>query len=312
VNKKVILNYILIARPSHWFKNILILPGLVIAVMLSEFSWSQVLLNLLIGFASTCLIASANYVINEWLDTETDKFHPEKKARPFVKHNMKISVIIVEYLLLAGVGIFLASLISPYFLSVACLLLFMGILYNVKPIRTKDKVYLDVLSESVNNPIRLMLGWFIVEGSLLPPASFILAYWMGGAFLMNTKRYAEYRFINDPKIASLYRKSFKYYSEEKLLLLSFFYSMCSAFFLGIFLIKHRIEFFCCLPFIAILFTWYLHLSLKPNSTVQKPEKLYRETAFMAYVLFIIMLLVALLFIDIPNLHFLLENTFIKK
>ena len=34
----------------------------------------------------------------------------------------------------------------------------MGIIYNVKPIRSKDIVFIDVLSESVNNPLRFLLG----------------------------------------------------------------------------------------------------------------------------------------------------------
>ena len=38
----------------------------------------------------------------------------------------------------------------------AAVLLLMGIAYNVPPLRTKDRPYLDVLSESVNNPLRLL------------------------------------------------------------------------------------------------------------------------------------------------------------
>ena len=47
----------------------------------------------------------------------------------------------------------------------------MGILYNVKPVRTKDIPVLDVLSESVNNAIRLLTGWFAVTGVFLSPVS---------------------------------------------------------------------------------------------------------------------------------------------
>jgi hypothetical protein len=36
-----------------------------------------------------------------------------------------------------------------------------GIFYNVRPMRTKDRAYLDVISESINNPLRLMIGWAI-------------------------------------------------------------------------------------------------------------------------------------------------------
>ena len=108
-------------------------------------------------------------------------------------------------------------------------------------IRDRDLAFLDVLSESVNNPIRLLLGWFIVTTELVPPSSLLLGYWMGGAFLMGVKRFAEYRFIANPETAVLYRNSFRYYTEENLLISSFFYGMCSLFFTGIFLIKYRIE-----------------------------------------------------------------------
>ncbi len=40
--------------------------------------------SILMSFFATCLIASANYVINEWLDAEFDQFHPTKKVRPVV------------------------------------------------------------------------------------------------------------------------------------------------------------------------------------------------------------------------------------
>jgi len=48
----------------------------------------------------------------------------------------------------------------------------MGLVYNVPPLRTKDRQYLDVLSESINNPLRFMLGWTAVIGSLLPRRPF--------------------------------------------------------------------------------------------------------------------------------------------
>ena len=50
------------------------------------------------------------------------------------------------------------------------------------PLCTKDKPYLDVISESVNNPLRLAIGWAMVDPATLPPASVILAFWLGGAY----------------------------------------------------------------------------------------------------------------------------------
>lgn len=108
----------------------------------------------------------------------------------------------------------------PFALTAAVLLL-MGIAYNVPPLRTKDRPYLDVLSESVNNPLRLLMGWFVVIPDQLPPYSLMLAYWMGGDFLMAMRRYSEYRRIGDPARAGAYRRSFRRYTEETLLLSSF-------------------------------------------------------------------------------------------
>ena len=102
------------------------------------------------------------------------------------------------------------------------------------------------------------MGWFIASGSTIPPSSLLLGYWMAGAFLMATKRFAEYRMINDKTLAGLYRKSFKYYTEKSLLLTSFFYAMCSVFFIGIFLIKYRIELVLLMPILIGLFSYYFY------------------------------------------------------
>lgn len=307
-----IRNYIAIARPDHWFKNIFVLPGTVVAALLTNASFNQYAWTLLIGLVSTCFIVSANYVINEWLDAEFDRFHPVKKNRPAVSENLKASLVYLEYGILSAVGLAIAATISLYFLATEIIFLIMGILYNVRPFRTKDRVYLDVLSESINNPIRLMLGWLIVTSQQipssglikgLPPFSLLAGYWMGGAFLMAVKRYAELRFINAHEVAKLYRRSFNFYTDQKLLISSFFYGMSSAFFLGVFLVKNRIELLLSLPFFAFLFTWYLHIGMKPNSTSQNPERLYREKRFIVYVIFLIILVTALFIFDIPLLRF---------
>ena len=50
-----------------------------------------------------------------------------------------------------------------------------------------------------------------------------------------------------------------------------------------FLIKYRIELLLTIPFLALLFVWYLKIGMKHDSAAQKPETLYKERAFMAYV-----------------------------
>ena len=302
--------YIKIARPDHWVKNAFILPGIVIAFLLTDYSISvsQFVMRFICGFIATCFIASANYVINEWLDAEFDKFHPTKKYRPVVSENMKFSLVMLEYAICIVLGVGFSLLVNIPFLVVELILLFMGVVYNVKPLRTKDIVYLDVISESVNNMLRLLLGWFIVSDSLIPPSSILIGYWFAGAFLMATKRFAEYRMIGDPEKAGLYRKSFKYYTEVKLLVSSFFYAMCATFFIGVFMIKYRMQYILGMPLIFGLFCFYLAIAFKPDSAAQKPEKLYKEKSLLIYLLILVVVFIALTFIDIPMPDYWLNPT----
>lgn len=293
-------NYIKIARPDHWIKNLFIIPGIIVAFLIFGKDYNtRFIFRFFAGMLATCFISSANYVINEWLDADFDKYHPVKKFRPVVTANLKFSYIMLEYAILTVAGLSLSLLINPFFLLVEIWLLVMGLLYNVKPFRTKDIPYLDVLSESINNIIRLLLGWFIVTDSFIPPISILVGYWMCGAFLMSVKRYAEYRMINDPETAGLYRKSFRYYTEQTLLCSSFFYSMCATVFTSIFIIEYRIEYILALPMLVGLFVLYFHLAFKEDSVVQKPEKLYKEKSLLIYLLIFVILLFILTFIDIP-------------
>jgi len=275
------------------------LPGIIVAFIYARPELNiNLLINLLAGVAATCLIASANYVLNEWLDAEFDRFHPVKKDRPSLVADLNPVIIYLEYAFLALAGLALSMVISPWFALTGAVFLFMGFVYNVKPFRTKEKAFLDVITESINNPIRFVLGWMIIISVPFPPSSILIAYWMGGAFLMATKRLAEYRFIGDTEKAGLYRKSFNYYNDARLLISIFFYAVCSSFFLGIFLIKYRIELLISFPFIALLFAWYLKLGFEENSIVQTPEKLYKKTKFILYIVFLFCLLTFLFLADI--------------
>jgi decaprenyl-phosphate phosphoribosyltransferase len=264
-----------------------------------------------VGIASVCLVSSANYVINEWLDAKYDKFHPEKRSRPSVTGLVKAKFVYLEYVIVASCGLLLAWLVSRLFFWTSVSLLVMGLLYNVKPFRTKDRAYLDVLSESINNPIRLLLGWFIVTSHFLPPSTLVAGYWMGGAFLMAVKRHSEFRVFPDKKTAAAYRRSFGRYTEENLLLSAVFYAITASVLIGIFLIKYRIELVLAIPLLAIVFTWYLHVGFKPDSAAQHPERLYKEKGIFFFILLLGVLMASLLFVDIPWLHKLLSTSLVS-
>lgn len=303
--------YIRIARPDHWIKQLFIVPGIVFAcVLVKPALGAGLAFNAVAGFLSTCLIASSNYVINEWLDAEFDRFHPTKKHRSVVENDLKKGIVYAMYFALAAVGLALAALVClPFFLTELWLWV-MGVVYNVKPLRTKDIPIVDVLSESVNNAIRLLLGWFIVTDAFLPPVSIVIGYWLAGAFLMAIKRFAEYKMINDPELAGRYRKSFRYYTEKSLLVSAFYYGMSSVLFVGIFLIKYRLELILFMPFFIGLFCYYVRIAYKKDSAVQKPEKLFREKGLMLYCAALCVLFFVLMLVDIPIIGTLISDTLI--
>jgi 4-hydroxybenzoate polyprenyltransferase len=298
-----------IARIDHWGKNSFVIPGMILAIFFVKKDVE--LFKLVLAILATCFISSANYIINEYLDREFDKYHPTKKNRTLVMQEIKFRYILLDYIFFAGLGLVSSFIVSKYVFVMEICLLFMGIIYNVKPIRSKDIPIIDVLSESINNIIRLLIGWFSITIEYVPPSSIILAYWMFGAFLMTVKRFSEYRTIQDKNIAELYRKSFKYYTEQKLLLIAVFYAMLALFFCGIFIVKYKVELVISIPFIAAIFCYYLKLGYKDDSPCAKPEKLYKEKMLMIFVALLVIMIIILLNIKIPALEIFLSNDLIK-
>ena len=124
--------YVEIARVDHWFKNLLMLPGTGLAALLAGVPLLSVWPELLLGIASACLVASANYALNEWLDAEFDRFHPVKRNRPSVVGALSAQGVYLEYgfLLVSGLG--LAACISLPFLGTAAIFAAMGIAFSLK------------------------------------------------------------------------------------------------------------------------------------------------------------------------------------
>lgn len=298
-----LLSYIRIARPDNWFKNVFMLAGIVLAFFFQyNFEGGHIAIHFrdfIVAVVSLCLIASSNYVLNGILDAATDRHHPVKKHRPIPSGQVSCVAATGEWFLLGALGLALAlSLNRPYFFASAGLLV-MGLVYNVPPFRSKDYPYVDVLSESINNPLRLFLGWFIVLPHVLPPVSLVVAYWMVGAFFMASKRFAEYRAIASREVAGAYRHSFRHYTEHRLLLSMFFYASATAFFLGVFITHYRPELLVTVPLLAGFFTYYLSVTMKIDSTAQNPEKIYRERGLMWYLALCVAVFVLLLFVSIP-------------
>jgi len=277
-----LIEYIKICRIDHWLKNTFIIFGHVVALVLyynlelpPEF-----LLNALLSLAPACLVASSYYILNEILDAPFDALHPAKKMRGIPAGKVKVPILWILMTILLVSGFALAWLLFDnrlYFISLGVLMLF-ALLYNIPPIRLKDKAFLDVISESINNPLRLLLGWFAVipaDVSALPPLSIILAWWFFGALLMTGKRYSEYRFINDDEISGSYRKSFKTYTEQRLIMAMIGYACLFCFCTGIAMAVYEPlnNLVMVFPVILLAIMAYFRHAMKEETARLEPEKL---------------------------------------
>ena len=80
-----------------------------------------------------------------------------------------------------------------------------------------------------------------------------------------------------------------------------FYASAAMLFLGAFVMRYRLELILSFPLVALVMAIYLRLAFKPDSAVINPEKLYREPLLMAAVVVCAVLMLVLLFVDIPAL-----------
>jgi 4-hydroxybenzoate polyprenyltransferase len=301
--------HIQIARVDHWFKNVFVLPGIIAAIGVETMPMTRGLwTRMFVGLVSICLVASSNYVINEVLDAPSDRSHPVKRNRPVPSGLVSLPIAYIEWLALMVVGVSLGVLVSKPFAITVFVLWVMGCVYNIPPIRSKDVPYIDVLSEAVNNPLRLLAGWFIGSTTSYAPASLLLSYWMVGCYFMAIKRYAEYCDIGDRRRAAAYRRSFAFYTPERLIVSIMFYASAAMLFLGAFVMRYRMEFVLAFPLIALVMAIYLNLSFKKDSPVQRPEGLYREPRLMVAVVLCTVVMAGLMLVDIPAMQVLFSPT----
>ena len=300
-----------ISRPDHFIKHLFIVPGIFFAVLLIPNY--EININIfLFGFISSFLIASSNYALNEYLDRKQDKFHPKKKIRPLVKKNISSKEIFLYCLILYTISLLIAFYINKYFFITSFFFILSGIVYNIKPFRFKDIAYLDVLTESINNPIRFFLGWFMITDKLyFPPISILLFYWFAGSFLMASKRLSEIRFFKKySNIKNLinYRNNYKIYNETNLIISCLFYLMLVSFFIGIFMIKYREELILLYPFVALIFCYYFYLSLETINSSVSPDKIYINRKLMFIIVIICVIFLISVNFDINFIKWIVNKT----
>jgi decaprenyl-phosphate phosphoribosyltransferase len=271
--------YVRALRLERWPRSTAILLGsagffFLHRDFLEAFSLPTILFRLLLSFFLTWGISTANYVINEIVDVPYDIHHPVKRNRPLIKGEInKTSFILVGIVLtLSCLGLAAAAFSRPFFLALLSLLA-AGFIYNIRPIRTKDIPFLDAISESANNPIRFLIGWYAFSPlQPLPPVSLLICWWSFGTFLMEAKRLSEFRLLKEK--AANYRASHKKYTRTSLLA-----GMASSALIFLasyvcFSISQRLIFLlCALPLLLLYLYLFFHKTLREKEIMEEPETL---------------------------------------
>ena len=181
-NKFVLLKAI---RAHQWVKNLLIyVPILTSGNFVDLVAWSSAVT----AFFAFCFGASFTYLINDILDLESDRKHPQKRNRPIASGELSIKSILIASPFLLALGLFLAFLSKVLILFVSYIII--SLIYSMK---LKRLALIDLFVLSGLYTIRLFSGG---EATGYFVSQWLLAF-SGFLFfgLANVKRVAELKLI---------------------------------------------------------------------------------------------------------------------
>jgi 4-hydroxybenzoate polyprenyltransferase len=138
-------------RLHQWAKNVLIFVPLLLAHALKL----PLILHAILAFFCFSLCASATYIVNDLLDIETDRRHPQKRLRPFAAGDLQASTGVAILLAFLAAGLLGTLLLPIEFLGWLLLYIVVTVSYSLA---LKRFVLVDVILLSGLYTVRLLAG----------------------------------------------------------------------------------------------------------------------------------------------------------
>ena len=138
-------------RPHQWVKNILLLVPLLAA---HRFDSASLMLALL-GMVAFSTAASCIYVVNDLVDLEADRLHPEKCKRPFASGAVPLGVGMLAALVLLSVALGVGAYLGLSFLAITLLYVFVSTAYSI---RLKRMRWVDIFLLASLYSLRVVAG----------------------------------------------------------------------------------------------------------------------------------------------------------
>lgn len=205
MNKHSKLNSLIrLMRPKQWTKNFFVLAALIFSKNL--FNLKLLTINLLV-LVLFCLASSCVYILNDIVDVEKDRCHPQKKFRPIASGEVSVKEAIV-----LNVILILAIFCSLYIIDIKILFiilayLILNVLYSFK---LKNVVIIDVMVIMAGFVLRVESG-SIATNVILSPW-LILCTVLLSLFLALNKRKSEILTLDENR--GNHRKILQEYSIE--------------------------------------------------------------------------------------------------
>ena len=114
-------------RLKQWVKNFFVFAAVVFDRQLRN---PEALAITTAGFMIFCLLSSSIYLINDTLDIEADRQHPQKKFRPIASGELPVRVAIISAILFILISIPLAFILTPSFGIIALAYLLTNLAYS--------------------------------------------------------------------------------------------------------------------------------------------------------------------------------------
>ena len=143
-------------RPKQWIKNVFVLAPLVFA---KELFFLDPLLLTLKAFGGFCLTASAIYIINDMMDVEADRAHPQKRNRPLAAGTISIATAFVILAILLALDLFLLWGMPTKFLVIVSVYFILNLAYSFK---LKEIFLLDVFIIAAGFMLRVLGGAYAI------------------------------------------------------------------------------------------------------------------------------------------------------
>jgi 4-hydroxybenzoate polyprenyltransferase len=155
-------------RLRQWPKNVFLLAALVFDRQLINITS---LIHSFIGLFLFCFLSSGVYIINDIIDVEADRKHPEKNKRPIASGQLPIPAAIAAAIVFTVLPLIGAFLLSPLFALIALIYLVLNLLYSKW---LKHIPLIDVLVLASFYVIRVIAGVTLIKVERFSPWLYIV------------------------------------------------------------------------------------------------------------------------------------------